>query len=58
MEKSVCTNDKEKQREKKLKYLIYLKSELLKETKKELMGYRRGLNNLGNPKGKVKGKKR
>lgn len=35
---------------------LNLKSELLKETKKELRGYRRELNSLGNPKGKVKGK--
>jgi len=43
-------NKEERDREKELKYLIYLKSELLKQTKKELMEYRRELQNLGDNK--------
>ena len=38
------------EREKELKRLIYIKTELLKEIKKELMTYRRELNSLGDNK--------
>ncbi len=51
-------NKEERDREKELKYLIYLKSELLKQTKKELQSYRRELDQLGNNKTYVKRKKR
>lgn len=43
-------NKEERDREKELKYLIYLKNELLKETKKELQQYRRELQQLGDNK--------
>ena len=43
-------NKEERDREKELKYLIYLKKELLKETKKELQQYRRELEQLGDNK--------
>lgn len=43
-------NKKEKEREKEIKYLIYLKNELIKKTKKELMQYREELKLLGNSK--------
>lgn len=39
-------------KEKEIKYLIYLKNELIKETKKELMQYRKELKTLGNSKTK------
>lgn len=39
-------NKEERDREKELKRLIYIKTELLKEVKKELMNYRRELNSL------------
>lgn len=51
-------NKEERDREKELKYLIYLKSELLKQTKKELQSYRRELDQLGNNKTYVKRRKR
>lgn len=51
-------NKEERNREKELKYLIYLKSELLKQTKKELQSYRRELDQLGNNKTYVKRRKR
>lgn len=47
-------NKEEREREKELKYLIYLKNQLIKEYKKELKQYREELNNLG----KVKTKRR
>ncbi len=43
-------NKEERDREKELKRLIYIKTELLKEIKKELMSYRRELNSLGDNK--------
>lgn len=43
-------NKEERDREKELKRLIYIKTELLKEVKKELMNYRRKLNSLGDNK--------
>lgn len=51
-------NKEERDREKELKYLIYLKSELLKQTKKELQSYRRELDQLGNNKTYTKRRKR
>lgn len=39
-----------KDREKELKYLIYLKNELLKETKKDLKKYRSELDSLNGQK--------
>jgi len=47
-------NKEERDREKELKYLIYLKSELLKQTKKELQSYRKELLELGDNKELVK----
>lgn len=46
-------NEEQRNREKEIKYLIYLKSQLMKETKKELSGLRNELNNLGNNKVKT-----
>ena len=43
-------NKEERDREKELKRLIYIKTELLKEIKKELMNYRRELYSLGDNK--------
>ena len=43
-------NKEERDREKELKRLIYIKTELLKEVKKELMNYWRELNSLGDNK--------
>lgn len=51
-------NKEERDREKELKSLIYLKSELLKQTKKELQAYRKELEQLGNNKTYTKRKKR
>ena len=51
-------NKEERDREKELKYLIHLKSELLKQTKKELQAYRKELDQLGNNKTYAKRKKR
>lgn len=50
-------NKEERDREKELKYLIYLKSELLKQTKKELQEYQKELLNLGNNKELIKRRK-
>lgn len=41
-------NREERDREKEIKYLMYLKSELIKQTKKELAELREELNSLGN----------
>lgn len=43
-------NKEEREREKEIKRLIYLKNQLIKETKKELVQYRNELKNLGNQK--------
>ena len=43
-------NKKDREREKEIKRLMYVKSQLIKETKKELMQYRNELKNLGNQK--------
>lgn len=43
-------NKKDRDREKEIKRLMYVKSQLIKETKKELMQYRNELKNLGNQK--------
>lgn len=51
-------NKEERDREKELKYLIYLKSELLKQTKKELQAYRKELLNLGDNKELIKKRKK
>lgn len=51
-------NKEERDREKELKYLIYLKSELLKQTKKELQAYRKELLELGDNKVYVKRRKK
>lgn len=42
----------EREREKELKRLIYLRNEIIKEAKKELKILRNELNSLGNTKGK------
>ena len=41
-------NKEEREREKEIKRLMYLKSQLIKETKKELSLLREELNSLGN----------
>ena len=41
-------NKKDREREKEIKRLMYVKSQLIKEIKKELMQYRNELKNLGN----------
>lgn len=41
-------NKDERDREKEIKYLMYLKSQLIKQTKKELAELREELNSLGN----------
>ena len=41
-------NKEEREREKEIKRLMYLKSQLIKETKKELSQLRDELNSLGN----------
>ena len=51
-------NKEERDREKELKYLIYLKSELLKQTKKEIQAYQKELDQLSNNKTYTKRKKR
>ena len=51
-------NKEERDREKELKYLIYLKSELLKQTKKEIQACRKELYQLGTNKTYTKRKKR
>lgn len=43
-------NKEEREREKEIKRLIYLKNQLIKETKKELIQYRNELKSLGNQK--------
>ena len=43
-------NKKDRDREKEIKRLMYVKSQLIKETKKELMQYRNELKSLGNQK--------
>lgn len=43
-------NKKDREREKEIKRLMYVKSQLIKEIKKELMQYRNELKNLGNQK--------
>ena len=45
-------NKDEREREKELKYLIHLRNEIIKETKKEILTYRDELNSLGNLKKK------
>lgn len=42
----------EREREKELKMLIYLRNEIIKQAKKELKEYRDELNSLGNNKGR------
>lgn len=51
-------NKEERDREKELKRLIYLKSELIREAKKELRQYKQELLNLGDNKGKARVKSR
>lgn len=51
-------NDEERRREKEIKRLMYLKSQLIKETKKELSELRDELNNLGNNRAKTYKKRR
>ena len=48
-------NKEERDREKEIKYLMYLKSQLIKETKKELSLLRDELNSLGNNKERREG---
>ena len=48
-------NREEREREKEIKYLMYLKSQLIKETKKELSLLREELNSLGNNKERREG---
>ena len=43
-------NKKDREREKEIKRLMYVKSQLIKEIKKELMQYRNELKKLGNQK--------
>ena len=43
-------NKKDREREKEIKRLMYVKSQLIKEIKKELMQYRNELKNLDNQK--------
>ena len=43
-------NKEEREREKEIRYLMYLKSQLIKQTKKELSLLREELNSLGNNK--------
>lgn len=45
-------NKKDREREKELKHLIFLKNEVIKEAKKELRMYRAELDSLGNNKRK------
>lgn len=44
-------NKEERDREKEIRRLMYIKSELIKQTKKELVELRTELNSLGNNKG-------
>lgn len=48
-------NKEEREREKEIKRLMYLKSQLIKETKKELSQLREKLNSLGNNKERREG---
>lgn len=48
-------NKEEREREKEIKYLMYLKSQLIKQTKKELSLLREELNSLGNNKERREG---
>lgn len=48
-------NKEEREREKEIKYLMYLKSQLIKQTKKELSQLREELNSLGNSKERREG---
>ena len=48
-------NKEEREREKEIKRLMYLKSQLIKETKKELSQLRDELNSLGNNKERREG---
>lgn len=48
-------NKEEKEREKEIKYLMYLKSQLITQTKKELSQLREELNSLGNNKERREG---
>lgn len=48
-------NKEERDREKEIKYLMYLKSQLIKQTKKELSLLREELNSLGNNKERREG---
>lgn len=43
-------NKKDREREKEIKRLMYIKNQLIKETKKELIQYRNELKSLGNQK--------
>ena len=43
-----------KDREKEIKYLIYLKSELIRQTKKEIKNYHKELNEIYKSKIKMK----
>lgn len=51
-------NKEEREREKELKRLIYIRNEIIREAKKELKQYREELANLGNNKGRSRVKKR
>lgn len=44
-------NKEERDREKEIRRLMYIKSELIRQTKKELVELRNELNSLGNNKG-------
>lgn len=46
---------KERDREKELKHLIYLRNETIKQAKKELKQFREELNSLGNNKDRRNG---
>lgn len=48
-------NKEEREREKEIKYLMYLKSQLITQTKKELSQLREELNSLGNNKERREG---
>lgn len=48
-------NKEEREREKEIKRLMYLKSQLIKQTKKELSLLREELNSLGNNKERREG---
>ena len=48
-------NKEEREREKEIRYLMYLKSQLIKQTKKELSQLREELNSLGNNKERREG---